>query len=144
MSFQAYPLQMFFPLCWILPEESCKDFSVHREITFILICLYSIFWFACNLPVFQKNVEKFQGFSFSRLSYIKCRVCLNALKVWELTASCLINSLRLLCRIEQRYFFYFKMRHPIMLLTIRLLMSYIYGAPILDVSRSHSTTHHSR
>jgi len=30
------------------------------------------------------------------------------------------------------------------LLTLRLLMSYIYGAPILDVSRSHITTQHSR
>jgi len=29
-------------------------------------------------------------------------------------------------------------------LTFRLLMSYIYGAPILDVSRSHTTTQHSR
>ena len=29
-------------------------------------------------------------------------------------------------------------------LTLRLLMSYIYGAPILDVSRSHITTQHSR
>jgi len=29
-------------------------------------------------------------------------------------------------------------------LTLRLLMSYIYGAPILDVSRSHTTTHPSR
>ena len=29
-------------------------------------------------------------------------------------------------------------------LTIRLLMSYIFGAPILDVSRSHTTTQHSR
>ena len=31
-------------------------------------------------------------------------------------------------------------------LTLRLLMSYvyIYGAPILDVSRSHTTTHHRR
>ena len=29
-------------------------------------------------------------------------------------------------------------------LTIRLLMSYIHGAPILDVSRSHTTTQHSR
>jgi len=29
-------------------------------------------------------------------------------------------------------------------LTIRLLMSYIYGVPILDVSRSYTTTHHSR
>ena len=30
------------------------------------------------------------------------------------------------------------------LLTLRLLMSYIYRAPILDVSRSHTTTQHSR
>ena len=29
-------------------------------------------------------------------------------------------------------------------LTLRLLMSYIYGAPTLDVSRSHTTTQHSR
>ena len=29
-------------------------------------------------------------------------------------------------------------------LTFRLLMSYIYGAPIFDVSRSHTTTQHSR
>jgi len=29
-------------------------------------------------------------------------------------------------------------------LTLRLLMSYIYGAPIIDVSRSHITTQHSR
>ena len=30
------------------------------------------------------------------------------------------------------------------LLTLRRLMSYKYGAPILDVSRSHTTTQHSR
>ena len=29
-------------------------------------------------------------------------------------------------------------------LTFRRLMSYIYGATILDVSRSHTTTQHSR
>jgi len=29
-------------------------------------------------------------------------------------------------------------------LTFRRLMSYIYGAPILDVSRSHTTMQHSR
>jgi hypothetical protein len=29
-------------------------------------------------------------------------------------------------------------------LTLRVLMSYIYGVHILDVSRSHTTTHHSR
>jgi hypothetical protein len=29
-------------------------------------------------------------------------------------------------------------------LNLRLLMSYTYGTPILDVSRSHTTTQHSR
>ena len=35
-------------------------------------------------------------------------------------------------------------RIRVKLLKFRLLMSYIYGAPILDVSRSHTTTQHSR
>jgi len=35
-------------------------------------------------------------------------------------------------------------RIRVKLLTLRQLMSYIYGAPILDVSRSHTTTQHSR
>jgi len=34
--------------------------------------------------------------------------------------------------------------HTLFCLTLRWLMSYIYGAPILDVSRSHTTTQHSR
>jgi len=34
--------------------------------------------------------------------------------------------------------------HLSLCLTLRRLMSYIYGAPILDVSRSHTTTQHSR
>ena len=39
---------------------------------------------------------------------------------------------------------YFVAKFPA--LTLRRLMSYIYiyGAPILDVSRSHTTTQHSR
>ena len=35
-------------------------------------------------------------------------------------------------------------RIRVKLLTFRRLMSYIYGAPILDISRSHTTTQHSR
>ena len=35
-------------------------------------------------------------------------------------------------------------RIRVKLLTFRGLMLYIYGAPILDVSRSHTTTQHSR
>ena len=35
-------------------------------------------------------------------------------------------------------------RIRVKLLTFKRLMSYIYGAPILDVSRPHTTTQHSR
>ena len=35
-------------------------------------------------------------------------------------------------------------RMRVKLLILRRLMSYIYGAPILDVSRLHTTTQHSR
>ena len=35
-------------------------------------------------------------------------------------------------------------RIMVKLLTLRRLMSYKYGEPILDVSRSHTTTQHSR
>jgi len=35
-------------------------------------------------------------------------------------------------------------RIRVKILTFRRLMSYIYGASILDVSRSHTTTQHSR
>ena len=35
-------------------------------------------------------------------------------------------------------------RIRVKLLTLRRLMSYVYAAPILDVSRSHTTTQHSR
>jgi len=35
-------------------------------------------------------------------------------------------------------------RIRVKLLTFRLLILYMYGAPILDVSRSHTTTQHSR
>jgi len=37
-----------------------------------------------------------------------------------------------------------KRKQVLLMLTLRRLMSYIYGAPILDVSRSHTTTQHSR
>ena len=43
------------------------------------------------------------------------------------------------------FFFFFMATAGFLLnLKLRWLMSYIYGAPILDVSRSHTTTQHSR
>ena len=40
--------------------------------------------------------------------------------------------------------FFFTFQNVFNVLTLRRLMSYTYGAPILDVSRSHTTTQHSR
>ena len=51
----------------------------------------------------------------------------------------------LLALLGAHHFLHFS-RIRVKLLTFMLLMSYIYiyGAPILDVSRSHTTTQHSR
>ena len=48
------------------------------------------------------------------------------------------NKIGILCRLHS---FLTQVTHS---LPLRRLMSYIYGAPILDVSRSHTTTQHSR
>jgi len=48
------------------------------------------------------------------------------------------------CLLLWHYFHINKFAIANALLTLRWLMSYIYGAPILDVSRSHTTTQYSR
>ena len=55
-----------------------------------------------------------------------------------------LNSICYLLALLGAYQFLHVSRIRVKLLTFRLLMSYIYGAPILDVSRSHTTTQHSR
>jgi len=71
----------------------------------------------------------------SRHSY--SRILLNPLKP-ELNPICY-----LLVLLGAHHFLHVS-RIRVKLLTLRRLMSYIYGAPILDVSRSHTTTQHSR
>ena len=55
-----------------------------------------------------------------------------------------LNPIFYLLALLGAYHFLHVSRIRVKSLTLRLLMSYIYGAPILDVSRSHTTTHHSR
>jgi len=58
-----------------------------------------------------------------------------------------LNPIYLLALLGAHHFLHVS-RIRVKLLTFRRLMSfiyiYIYGAPILDVSRSHTTTQHSR
>ena len=55
-----------------------------------------------------------------------------------------LNSICYLLALLGAHHFLHVRRIRVKLLTFRLLMSYIYGAPILDVSRSHTTTQHSQ
>ena len=61
----------------------------------------------------------------------KCTVLINTNITWA-SATCFGTCVPSSGRIQCQF------------LTLRWLMSYIYGAPILDVSRSHTTTQHSR
>ena len=55
-----------------------------------------------------------------------------------------LNSICYLLALLGAHHFLHVSRIRVKLLTFRLLISYIYVAPILDVSRSHTTTQHSR
>jgi len=72
-----------------------------------------------------------------KVTYTRCRIdTINPLKP-ELNPICYLLALL------GAHHFLHDSRIRVKLLTFRRLMSYIYGAPILDVSRSH-TTQHSR
>ena len=55
-----------------------------------------------------------------------------------------LNPICYLLALLGAHHFLYVSRIRVKSLTLRLLMSYIYGAPILDVSRSYTTTQHSR
>jgi len=68
----------------------------------------------------------------------------NALAVLFNPLSPELNPICYLLALVGAHHFLHVSRIRVRLLTFRLLMSYLYGAPILDVSRSHTTTQHSR
>jgi len=72
-----------------------------------------------------------------KLSCLGCVISINPLKP-ELNPICYLLAL-----LGAHHFLHVS-RIRVKLLTFRRLMPYIYGAPILDVSRSHTTTQHSR
>ena len=97
--------------------RTCKIFS--SSLKYILLtCAHFILISSGSLVI------NFKSFSFSR--------------------SRIVHSFSLACAIIFSTLFSGVTNYKSTQLTLRLLMSYIYGAPILDVSRSHTTTHHSR
>ena len=84
-------------------------------------------------------------------NYCVCQVYFNLIKIlFRPTAHDSLNPLKpelnpicyLLALLAHHFLHVSRIR--VKSLTIRILISYIYGAPILDVSRSHTTTQHSR
>ena len=69
--------------------------------------------------------------------FVKLPICFNSLNP-ELNPICYLLAL-----LRAHHFLHVS-RIMVKLLTLRRLMSCIYGAPILDVYRSHTTTQHSR
>jgi len=93
--------------------------------------------FICVVELCHCHCQKF-NINFAAILFIKlCSSYLNPLNA-ELNPICYLLAL-----LGAHHFLHVS-RIRVKSLTLRLLMSYIYGAPILDVSRSHTTTQHSR
>jgi len=97
------------------PVPKCETIFLHFHIKFSFICLFIYLCVVCLTPLWHLNP-------------------LNP----ELNPICYLLAL-----LGAHHFLHVS-RIRVKLLTFRLLMSYIYGAPIFDVSRSHTTTQHSR
>ena len=86
---------------------------------------------------FEPNRTKFAPVILPIHCMTQYRRCINPLNP-ELNPICYLLAL-----LGAHHFLHVS-RIKVKLLTLRRLMSYIYGAPILDVSRSHTMTQHSR
>jgi len=99
--------------------------------------LANIFYNACRVKFLASLYRVVSQVSVVLNSCIFRWTTLNPLNP-ELNPICYLLAL-----LGANHFLYVS-RIRVKLLTFRRLMSYIYAAPILDVSRSHTTTQHSR
>jgi len=86
------------------------------------------------ITICSGNYSNFRPLNCFQSNYT--RSCINTLNP-ELNPICYLLALL-------AHHFLHVSRIMVKSLTLTLLMSYIYGAHILDVSRSHTTTQHSR
>jgi len=121
---------------------------------FITVVNLFILWRRNILFLYDTSqcLDRFDEFSFNTRIFLTCvNVHIRAISCVTPAAHGDINTLKpelnpicyLLALLGNHHFLHVS-RIRVKLLTFRLLMSYIYGAPILDVSRSHTTTQHSR
>ena len=99
-------------------------------------CPHSVFVFCTYLRT-STRLFPHKGLTYEFLQTIRKAFFINPLNP-ELNPLCYLLAL-----LGAHHFLHVS-RIRVKLLTFRLLMSYIHGAPILDVSRSHTKTQHSR
>jgi len=90
-----------------------------------------------RLKTFRRPAAKFEGKEYLEKNMFRWNEDVNPLKP-ELNPICYLLAL-----LRAHHFLHVS-RIRVKLLTFGVLMSYTYGAPILDVSRSQTTTQHSR
>jgi len=103
-------------------------------------------WVHCaSTPDSSLNYVQFNAIKLSMqhsVSFMLPQRRVSCLQVNPLNAE--LNPFCYLLALLGAHHFFHVSRIRVKLLTLRLLMSCIYGAPTLDVSRSHTTTQHSR
>ena len=95
-----------------------------------------------NLNMYNNTLFPLLRHSTSFPHFLQCEVTYDSLYVINPLNPELNPICYLLALLGAHYFLHVS-RIRVKSLTLRRLMSYIYGAPILDVSRSHTTTQHS-
>ena len=115
-----------------------KSLRKETKIRIFNVCVKSVLLYGCETWLVTNGIQRqIQTFVNRCLRYILRIWWPNIISnkdLWKVTGQEDINL-----EIRKRKFRW--IGHT---LTLRRLMLYIYGAPILDVSRSHTTTQHSR
>jgi len=112
----------------------CILLMLHVKFIPIIICLWC---YECGVQYSQIGRHILQCHNLSWMKQYWAEIIFNPLKP-ELNPICYLLAL-----LGAHHFLHVG-RIRVKLLTFRWLMSCIYGVPILDVSRSHTTTQHSR
>ena len=123
-------------LAWEVVQYVCT----HTHILCCIILRYGVSLhghISRRVKAFRYSLNKEQGGRQTPSQHFSIIVFINPLNA-ELNPICYLLALL----VAHHFLHVSSIR--VKLLTFRRLMSYIYGAPILDVSRSHTTTQHSR
>jgi len=156
MKFSTWPLWPLFYPALLRPFECGSTnryplFSPGSFLSFFLntclISVYTYIFISLSLPKYQtcKIAHKdVQTFGFLSAMGVVCPGYILRMRITINPLNAELNPICYLLALLGAHHFLHVSRIRVKLLTFRLLMSYTYGAPILDVSRSHTTTHHSR